>query len=345
MSQSLHFQSVHFLRGIAALLVAGDHLLGRSPYLGWLHDAGDLGVVCFFVISGFAIAHSLGPQYAVSNFPRFFLRRLARIEPAYIASVALYCAYVTVLSRIAPRATPWMPTDTQVLAHLLYLVPFTEGDWFVPAYWTLAVEFQFYLLIGLLYPSLLLVERRSRFGYVLWVILLAALAFASPLCASVELLKYCPYFALGLLLERQVSRPVRPGEFWSAMLSIAAIAYLAESGASASPVCAGVVTVVVVLRWQEDTHVGGRLLRAGLFLGTISYSWYVVHMIVGSVGESAARALLKLESMPWRSHLIDALPAAGFAASILAAWLLYILVERPTHRWARTIAFRPDRRV
>ena len=345
MTQKPYFQSVHLLRGVAALLVVCDHLLGPARFFTWLDGVGDWGVVCFFVISGFAIAHSLGSEYEVGGFARFMARRLVRIEPTYLVSIAIQCAFLMALTRIAPRAVPWSPTEEQLLSHLFYLVPFTGGEWLVPAYWSLAVEFQFYLAMGLLYPALLLAERRSPDGIFPCAILFATLAILSSVGAGAGLLEYAPFFAIGVLLARQLAKPKNPLLLWGAVLIICAVAFLAGSGSGKSAACAGLITFAIVYFWPPDFRVAGRLARVGFFLGTISYSWYVIHTTVGMAGDYGARLLLKFDAFPLQQQLADLVPVACFSASILAAWLLYVAIERPTHLWARRIALRADRRA
>ena len=37
---------------------------------------------------------------------------------------------------------------------MTYTVDYLHTDWFNPVFWTLAIEFQFYLIIGLVFPLL-----------------------------------------------------------------------------------------------------------------------------------------------------------------------------------------------
>jgi peptidoglycan/LPS O-acetylase OafA/YrhL len=68
-SQANHFESVHLLRGIAAMLVLMAHSF-RSFYfwdVPWFEksvlDFGQIGVSVFFVISGFVLPLSLQKSY------------------------------------------------------------------------------------------------------------------------------------------------------------------------------------------------------------------------------------------------------------------------------------------
>src|SRR5689334_23533688 len=78
------------LRGWAAAVVAVFHLspvvLGREPHLRILAviDLGKYGVLLFFLVSGYVIPLSLERH---GSLRRFFLGRLFRIYPAYLATI------------------------------------------------------------------------------------------------------------------------------------------------------------------------------------------------------------------------------------------------------------------
>ena len=154
----MRLNTIEYLRGLAALAVAwfhltntyGDNWVRASGAYGWL------GVEVFFVISGFVIPYALATEklpYSIFDFPRFMARRLARLEPPYILSVAL-ALILWNLSAMAPGFAGKPPANDvgQIGAHLLYLVPVTGHDWLQPVYWTLACEFVFYIFVGLLFP-------------------------------------------------------------------------------------------------------------------------------------------------------------------------------------------------
>ena len=141
-------QSVQYLRGLAALAVVWFHFsLGSAD--GLIKSSGTfgyLGVIVFFVISGFIVPYSLaGRDYRlVRDGPGFFVRRMLRLEPPYLVAVAL-----PVVLLFAAAATPWFkgtvvpPLWFSVAVHPLYLVPWFEGaDWVNIVFWTLAIEFQ-----------------------------------------------------------------------------------------------------------------------------------------------------------------------------------------------------------
>ncbi len=116
---------------------------------------GYLGVDIFFVISGFVIPWSLyRSRYVLRDYPRFVLKRNVRLYPPYLASIAitiLATNFVLVPLFHIPRMTI---TGRDLLWHFAYLNDLVHVPWVNVVYWTLAIEFQWYLLIGLVLPLL-----------------------------------------------------------------------------------------------------------------------------------------------------------------------------------------------
>jgi peptidoglycan/LPS O-acetylase OafA/YrhL len=69
MNSYRYIDSVHLLRGVAAMLVVLEHIVRREPYaffnsIFWCADGLDgVGVSAFFVISGLVLPLSLGVDY------------------------------------------------------------------------------------------------------------------------------------------------------------------------------------------------------------------------------------------------------------------------------------------
>jgi peptidoglycan/LPS O-acetylase OafA/YrhL len=342
--QNERFLSVHILRGVAAALVVFEHIIGRPPYAAFnrlfsgLDGLGNLGVACFFVISGFVLPWSLGSSYQLAHFPRFMLRRAVRIEPTYIASIFISCLAVMALTRLAPNATPWNPTSALLLQHVFYIVPFTDGEWINHVYWTLAVEFQFYLLLGLFFPFVLRASEQGPMPGLILACSLSLLIFAHPVCPELQLFKYSPFFSLGLLLERCFRQRVSIGQLLFCLLFVSAAAI--GGGTPGFTWGAGLVTFAIIQVWhpaQQNLGIFGPVLR---FLGTISFSLYVIHQLVASLGENAAHFLAKRPPFQFQVLLVNCVPIFSLAGSIVAATGLYLLVEAPTHRLARRLRLR-----
>ena len=104
---------VEAMRGFAAIAVTLDHLSTHmTSTLPWiLKTYAFAGVDVFFVISGCVIPLSLyGKNYGISQFPRFMLRRLVRLEPPYLASIVLGIVLAIVAARAVPGYRGGVPT-------------------------------------------------------------------------------------------------------------------------------------------------------------------------------------------------------------------------------------------
>ena len=163
MSNGGKLNSIHALRGLASLWVCWFHITyGRASYPTWepLRATGKngwLGVEMFFVISGFIIPYVLyKSRYQLGEFKKFALKRFVRLEPPYLASIILILL-LNYSSSLSPlyKGEPFTINLTQLMYHLGYLIPFSEYHWINDVFWTLAIEFQYYLLLGLLFPLLM----------------------------------------------------------------------------------------------------------------------------------------------------------------------------------------------
>src|SRR3569832_1975532 len=92
MAQADRIEILDWLRGLAALAVAWFHFTVGGPLVpdGAFKEAGQFGrhgVDAFFVISGFVIPYSMsrGGYRGWKDSLRFVFKRLARLEPPYLA--------------------------------------------------------------------------------------------------------------------------------------------------------------------------------------------------------------------------------------------------------------------
>jgi peptidoglycan/LPS O-acetylase OafA/YrhL len=170
----MHIHSLDLLRGMAALMVVIVHFAGTG-FLGesWITKVsgyGQHGVVIFFVVSGFIIPYALSKKnYSRKNFKDFIIRRLIRLNPPYYISLFLTISFSYVVSIVGMSASGHLPIFDfwKIFLHLTYLIPFTSETWYNNIYWTLAIEFQYYLLIGLLYPFIFINKYFTLVGLTL----------------------------------------------------------------------------------------------------------------------------------------------------------------------------------
>jgi peptidoglycan/LPS O-acetylase OafA/YrhL len=311
------------LRGVASLLVLWNHLTGgllEYPTVPWLRAAGDkawIGVPIFFVISGFVIPYALeAAGFALRDWGRFVLKRAIRIDiPCYV-SVAIICLLGLTIGAIRFETAPRFITLPQVLLHLGYLNYIFGYEFLNGVLWSLAVEFQYYLLIALVFP-LLLDKRAWLFPY----LLLGVLAFVAP---DRQLVFHYGYlFLLGIATFHHV-RGTLPRSVYLGVLSVLATgAFFTTDGWSTGAAAATALLIAF-----------GRDLRAPLqFFGKISYSLYLIHVPI-------ALRIIRAFGRPQDGLLRQcAVLAAGGVASVAAAWVLWRWVEAPSQRWASLLRY------
>ncbi|MEP7341481.1 MAG: acyltransferase [Acidobacteriota bacterium] len=319
--------TVDALRGIASFSVCWFHLTNGNPELlpnGFLKSSGTygwLGVQVFFVISGFVIPFSMWRAgYKIGDFSRFIGKRITRIDPPYLASILLAVA-LSCIASLTPGSRGLWPdySAVQALAHLGYLNAFLGYPWIIPVFWTLAIEFQYYLLIAATFP--LLANKRAMICLgCLASLVLAGLVFRQQSIV----LSWLTLFGLGLLTFQFKARKITLRAYWIGLPLIAACCCWA-SGLIVGMV--GLVTALMI----AFASVGGFLL---LWLGEISYSLYLIHAPIGG------RIVTLGGRFANTSPAYLAVVLVALVASLIAARVFYLGIERPAQRWASRIKYK-----
>ena len=152
-------------------------------------SGGFTGVDVFFVVSGFLITGLLLREHAQTgriDLGRFYSRRMRRILPAALATVAV--TVVLAAFFLAPLQVPGIAQDGAASALSVGNIRFAlqSTDYFAATdpspfrhFWSLGVEEQFYLVWpGLLIVALGSLRSRLRVALLMGVLLVASLAFA-----------------------------------------------------------------------------------------------------------------------------------------------------------------------
>lgn len=314
------------MRGLAALAVMWFHFTAANDDCppGLLKISGEygyLGVDVFFVISGFIIPYAMAARgYRLrTDGWRFFLARIVRLEPPYLASVVL-CVALPFIAYLAPWSRGILPhLDLRdVLLHPAYLVPWVNGaQWLNVAYWTLAIEFQYYVLI--------LFTASALIGGSQWTIRLFLLAtlVAAYLGSDPRLVfYYLPLFAFGFTTFLWFERRLHWVEL---LLWTAAFAAVCSQTVGIGDMLSGILAAALILApWPKS-------LRLLAFAGGFSYSLYLIHNPIGD------RVFTIVERLPAQPAIQIAGIAIAVLASLLGAYIFYALVEVPSMRAARRI--------
>lgn len=349
-----HIVALDGLRGVAALIVVLSHFTGLlkgaifGGYLG--AGAGQIGVMIFFVLSGFLMgAIYLGQKPAAANMLHFAQRRIARVIPLFLLVLLVSVALQAILPGYLWRYGMYVVLPEELFTYLTF-----RG--YGPVLWTIAVEVQFYVLFPMIWaaaamggrywrvvpplilaaiilsPSMSLAQQTGLkiLGPVL-VYFMAGAAFAvlTPMAQKLPRLVWDALFfasSLGVLLLYpkiysevfSVSLPANIGGFmWSSMTYLAVIAALVWS-ASQSRI-AEVALGLPVMAW----------------LGQISYSVYLLHMPVLWY----LNRFTPLTDYPWLFF------PTGIGTVLCVSHLSFKYFEAPSRRWLSSMTVTPQTQI
>lgn len=317
----MRIQFIDALRGVAALAVLLHHF---NENLGWRpFDYGNVGVPVFFVLSGFVIAMSVGDSRVNAEYlGRFALRRSLRLDPPYWLTIAMVVGIGYALHGYVKFEGV---TVSQVAAHMFYLQDILSFTPILAVFWTLCYEVQFYLAL-ILMAWLMQAFGRPPFALVGLLLLLSVADRHFEVTHHSFMGRFWFCFALGALTFW--AQAGRIGHGWVG----AAVAFVLGYGlveqdryAVASSLTAAAITVALLLR--RPNFMSG---QAWQFLGRISYSLYLTHLLFGWFA-------LRLMERVMPGFLAV---AVAVAVAIITAWMFYIVAERPAVTLSRRVRMR-----
>ncbi|HWZ35391.1 MAG TPA: acyltransferase [Mucilaginibacter sp.] len=318
MPKTEKIHSVVYLRAIAALGVCIIHIqfatgVTFNKIVDYFINSGQQGVAVFFVISGFILPTSLYRSgYQLKNFFRFIAKRSLRVDPPYWFSIIL-------LFTIGLYPAKALHID-RLLYHLTYLVPFVKGqEWFTGVYWTLSIEFQFYLILALLFPLLIKGPK-----YVSIAVLIAISLFCLRYTVRGFIISYVYDFAFGFLAFFAYTKIVNMRPFIIILVGFTVAICCFKSIASGLVPFLTVLTIVF-MKTSKPVPVLS-------FLGNISYSIYLIHIpVMTFLGHQLSIY-----------HLSPLALSVIFIATIIpAAYLMFYLVEKPSMLLSKRIKLKP----
>lgn len=333
-------RSIQGLRGLAASAVLVFHIqmMGSKgefwnalPIQHWLHEIGPIAVRLFFFISGYLIVGSL---WKSGDLNRFATNRVLRIYPVFLLlhlimfTLGPLANYEWVGGREGDTMGRLLGDPVAWTFHFLSNLLFLPGLFALPIAqqnaWSLSYEALFYLLAAFMFIAWQRKEQlRGRIQWWLgWTIIFS----------------FCLYDADGWFFLtgvtvwwlQETGKLKLPNLGPLDLVSLAsgfAIFHTGHKALSALVLSLFFVMVVLEQGWSR------KLLqsRAMNFLGTISYSIYLVHPFA----LEALRRVLHhgtphgklVQGAPWLFWIVGPLFAIG------CAWLSYELIEKRFTRW------------
>ena len=304
------------LRGIGALCVLVFHystrfheLFPQAAHVPFSFPGGNYRVLLFFTISGFAIFFTLDRIGSVAD---FFVNRVARLYPAYLVAMLL-----TLLVEYLAKASQLLIGPAAILANITML----QGFAFLPevdgAYWTLTVEIAFYFCMIAMWKWVGMKWLEPMLA--LWLILRGIYGLWPDMPERIVMLfvlRYVPFFVIGMLSYRVWAKQRR----WRQQLPYAALALLSVAAMESWDI----TLIACLLLAGFAALIAGRLrwIAAAplLWMGGISYSFYLIHQHVGFV------VMLKLAELgysPWIAF------STAFLVALTLGTVINRLVERP----------------
>lgn len=290
--------------------IAPSHPLESA--MAWFFARGDWGVALFFVISGFILGLPFASQHLHRgkkvSLKKYFLRRLTRLEPPYIAAMLAAAALAVVI-----RHDPIGQVLDHLVSHLGYLHQFTHGDAGLSVVvWSLEIEVQFYILAPLLGLIFVVPLRFRRPLLCVGILGFGGLGkYLAEIEATKSILNYLHLFLCGFLLaDLHLGSPSETGG--TGLRDAIGFALLVALPFVVANEFAAAYAAPLVITAFYYCVLRGNLLRRALSslvisrIGGMCYSMYLLHFLVisatgrfviGHVGNSYTAGLMLVASV------------------------------------------------
>ncbi|MEN9334814.1 MAG: hypothetical protein RLY35_1994 [Bacteroidota bacterium] len=319
---------IHTLRGFSAVGICLYHYVCcTTGYIqpGWIFDIFgflSLNVQIFFIVSAIVIPISMiQAEYKIKDFGTFTYKRILRIEPPYLISIIIAAVYLN-LRNLIPGSAPidLSPTWSEFLLHIGYLVPFTaEAKWMNPVYWSLSVEFQYYLSLGLLFP---LVMKRHYYSRIIFYALFLMGPFFTG--QSSFFTSWSPLFLMGILYTLSYLKRIKSLEFWTFFILSILVAYFRVGHYD---VLVSVLAIGAIHFFKDFDSAWGR------YFGDRSFSIYLLHSITGAPIINFFSHRLQ---EAWQKPLVICM---GFLVCLICSHYFHLWVETPSLRLSKKIKY------
>lgn len=341
---NFHYKSLDHWRGFAALWVMMFHGFATTYHkdlhplvdsIKFIAASGWLGVNIFFVISGYCIttsAYKLTLQN--ESIGKFIKNRALRLLPVYwIAFV--FAIIINLICSPLNNTGFWnnLPNSWQGwLGNIFLIQPYIDTPTYVIVYWSLVVEFAFYMLVALLLTIRHLIGNKTT------IFIGLSLSFASPFI-YIEKVRFLSLW----------------GEFVCGSLLFLALLFEHKNNSRRRNLCLCLIVIMALIGFGASFiyHRSSQLWFSALFslllyylyffdfkllkttqikwlaiTGTFSYSLYLLHVPILSKIINLGSRFISSESL---AYLL--LQLSGWIIAITVSFVFYHLVEKPLNNW------------
>lgn len=330
--QQQKLAAVDLLKAVAAQFIVLHHLAAYGSiseavqevaplFVSWLYDYGRLAVQVFLVVGGFLTARSLSPAgrpFAGSH-AAAAANRYLRLAVPFFAALCLAVVCAAVARHLGEDDyVPAAPTLKQVFAHVLLLPGLLGQDALTAGAWYVAIDLQLFVAMILLSWLAASAPRVPR--------LLPLLVFALMLAAQLKFNRSAAYdnWAIYFLGAYGLgagtwwaTRSRRPAVMLALLVAVTLVALSVDFRAR---LLVALVAAAVLAFAACSPRLERRLkLRSAAWLGSISYSLFLVHFPVLLLANAAFAVL-------------DTGDDVGGPLAMLAAWGLSVAAAVAFHR-------------
>lgn len=333
-------KSIHYMRGIAALMVFFYHeramlngVYAQSNLGSLLFSNGYFGVDLFFMISGFVILLSTEKDGSASSFA---LKRFFRIFPTYWFGILLMMGVIMI--------TGAKEINASVVVKSLLLIPYDStavppffGFSLISTAWTLTFEILFYLIfmVSMTFSHKYRAEICGAIITITFIVLfmlsdresiLSAYArnngvifdniFIFKILASPMMLEFV--FGMLVFKIRTHLSFINPFILYVASLvSVSMLYQLTGHGPLGVAIPCAIIFICAILIEQKSPINNSRTLNT---LGDLSYSFYITHPIT----------LLFLHSfkIPFYSSKGAASMLLVISICLFVSWVIHVAIEK-----------------
>jgi len=290
-----HFATLDGLRGIAAFLILGLHVLSPFDLKSWLPHA-HLAVDFFFCLSGFVIAYAYEARlHSTMTFREFAVARIIRLYPLILVGL-LFGFFVFAGKEVRSHEAPFRSYSLVALLLEVFLVPFPPMHaelWpelmpYDPPAWSLFFEF----VANFAYA--VLVTRLTKFALSTLLVFSAFVVLAQAYIMDgvaggniwhtflfgfgrVVFPFFCGVFLFRCRIDTSVTAPFKFSSISPLAILVVFLCPVPQSinwlyeGLSVTILFPLIITAAAMDTPQQH------LASAYLFLGRISYPLYVLH--------------------------------------------------------------------
>jgi peptidoglycan/LPS O-acetylase OafA/YrhL len=288
----------------------------------------------FFLISGYVITYVYGAKITnFSDYFEFLQKRVARLWPLHMVTLIIFTMFYFAALAVGVKIGTMPDISVSCLvktAIMLHAIVHCEGAPVNPVSWSISAEMVMYAVFPLIYLTLARNKWTATAGIVAATLSLAAMSWtlhAHEWTESYPLVRALPSFTFGVCLFRIVSQypgptaKQRPLMLFLLSASVLIMFYVMMNNGSALTILACICATCTFSAYIDRTTTTNAALRAAAGMGRLTYSIYMIHLLIVTVFVNViSDKLLKLSGWP-------------MALVILATYLLVVCLSFATYSW------------